>query len=99
MLEGTCLSTVVETLSKFPTLESIHICIYIASCNTAQEQPTEGNQPEANEDNPRQEPSASIDDAQGDCEDVEGPRVEAHVCLTQTKRKFTLKFNWPSLFI
>ena len=71
MLEGTCLSTVVETLSKFPILQLICICINIAPCNTAQEQLTEGDH-QANEDNPRQEPSASNNDTQDDCEDVDG---------------------------
>ena len=70
MLEGTCLSTVVETLSKFPILQLIHICINIAPCNTAQEQLTEGDH-QANEDNPCREPSASNDDAQDNCEDVD----------------------------
>ena len=31
--------------------------------------------------------SASIEDSNSDCEDVEGPRVEAHVCLARTRRK------------
>ena len=32
-----------------------------------------------------EDPIASAD---GDCEDVEGPKVEAHVCLARTRRKF-----------
>ena len=89
MLEGTCLSTVVETLSKFPILQLIRICINIAPCNTAQEQLTEGDH-QADEDNPHQEPSASNDDAQDDCEDVDGQRVEAHVRFAQTKHTRSL---------
>ena len=92
MLEGTCLSMVVETLSKFLTLELICTCVNIASCNTAQEWPAEGNH-QANEDDPHQQLSASIDDVQDDCEDVDGRKVEAHVRLAQTHRKFSLRFD------
>ncbi|KIM67665.1 hypothetical protein SCLCIDRAFT_20711 [Scleroderma citrinum Foug A] len=66
MLEGTCLSMVVETLT--------------------QERPAEGNH-QANEDDPHQQLSASIDDVQDDCEDVDGQKVKAHVRLAQTHQR------------
>ncbi|KAL4064147.1 hypothetical protein V8B97DRAFT_2026121 [Scleroderma yunnanense] len=66
MLEGTCLSAVVEMFT--------------------QEQLTEGNH-QVDEDNSQQEPSTSIDDGQGDCEDVDGPRIEAHIQLAQTQHE------------
>ncbi|KAL4068167.1 hypothetical protein J3A83DRAFT_4359936 [Scleroderma citrinum] len=68
MLEGTCLSAVVEMFN-----------------------------------NPQQKPSASIDDGQGDCEDVDGPRIEAHIQLAQTQHKARTmtvlvdKLNIPNL--
>ena len=41
-------------------------------------------------------PQGVVDDGQNDCEDVGGPRVEAHVRLAQTQRKFLLKFDHVS---
>ncbi|KAI5980694.1 hypothetical protein EDD15DRAFT_2392728 [Pisolithus albus] len=40
------------------------------------------------QDNESERPlgSASLDESQGDYEDVDGPRVEAHVCLAQTRQ-------------
>ena len=47
-------------------------------------------------DDPQGESSNSVDDGQNDCEDVDGPRVEAHVCLAQMQCKFILKFDHVS---
>ncbi|KIM63519.1 hypothetical protein SCLCIDRAFT_24187 [Scleroderma citrinum Foug A] len=78
MLEGTCLSMVVETLT--------------------QEQPAEGNH-QANEDDPHQQLSASIDDVQDDCEDVDGRKVEAHVQRNRARTVVALtdELNIPNL--
>ncbi|KAI6001202.1 hypothetical protein EDD15DRAFT_2477653 [Pisolithus albus] len=76
MLHGTCLSTALAQL---------------ASQNATRARLTEAHQQlsDADQDNESERPlgSASLDESQGDYEDVDGPRVEAHVCLAQTRQR------------
>ncbi|KIK20998.1 hypothetical protein PISMIDRAFT_12622 [Pisolithus microcarpus 441] len=75
MLEGTCLLTVLDQL---------------ASHNATRMRPIEANQWLSDEDKDELEDplvSASIDESRGDYEDVNGPRVEAHVCLARSRQQ------------
>ncbi|KAI5991885.1 hypothetical protein EDD15DRAFT_2388391 [Pisolithus albus] len=65
MLQGTCLSTVLDRLANS----------WLG-------------------DEDRSPASVSIDESQGDCEDVSGPRVEAHVSLARTQQ-----WNQPTTIV
>ncbi|KAI5989293.1 hypothetical protein EDD15DRAFT_2198580 [Pisolithus albus] len=81
MLEGTCLSTVLDQLVIYQVS---------ASHNATHMRPTEANHWLSDEDKDELEDtlvSASIDESRGDYEDVNGPRVEAHVCLARSRQR------------
>ncbi|KAI5982008.1 hypothetical protein EDD15DRAFT_2378623 [Pisolithus albus] len=92
MLEGTCLSTVLDQLGEDILLNTSSLVIYqvSASHNATHMRPTEANHWLSDEDKDELEDtlaSASIDESRGDYEDVNGPRVEAHVCLARSQQR------------